>query len=246
VYGTTVPSHFWKALESSNAIDGSLARFLVFESAENYPDDQNAPENEPPDDLVDVLARINEGIGGLASMLDGSHTPMLMHVSYNDDATQLLKEMKLDTTKKLRSLEGTPFTSFWARRDELTIKVAMIHAIGCDPENPVINAYDVEFARAIVDRSINQLVDGVERYVSDNTAENYSKRVIEIVRKAGGSIDKSRLYKLTLFLGRDRDTTLKALLGSEDLVEVIKETGGRPKTIYRLKGNEPVEATGTS
>lgn len=239
VYGTTVPSHFWKALESSNAIDGSLARFLVFESAENYPDDQNAPEKEPPDDLVDVLARINEGIGGLAAMLDGSHTPMLMHVSYSDDATQLLKEMKLDTTKKLRSLEGTPFTSFWARRDELTIKVAMIHAIGCDPENPVINAYDVEFARAIVDRSINQLVDGVERYVSDNTAENYSKRVIEIVRKAGGSIDKSRLYKLTLFLGRDRDTTLKALLGSEDLVEVIKETGGRPKTIYRLKGNEP-------
>jgi hypothetical protein len=111
----------------------------------------------------------------------------------------------------------------------------MIHAIGCDPENPIINTYDVEFARAIVDRSINQLVDGVERYVSDNAAENFSKRVIEIVRKAGGSIDKSRLYKQTLFLGRDRDTTLKALLGSEDLVEVIKETGGRPKTIYRLK-----------
>jgi hypothetical protein len=235
VYGTTVPGHFWKALESSNAVDGSLARFLIFESEENYPDDQNAPEKDPPVDLVDLLARINEGIGGIASALDGSHTPELMHVSYDDAATKMIKDMKLDTTKKLRALEGTPFTSFWARRDELTIKVAMIHAIGCDPENPIINTYDVEFARVIVDKSINQLVDGVERYVSDNAAENFSKRVIEIVRKAGGSIDKSRLYKQTLFLGRDRDTTLKALLGSEDLVEVIKETGGRPKTIYRLK-----------
>jgi hypothetical protein len=222
-------------LESSNAVDGSLARFLIFESEENYPDDQNAPEKDPPVDLVDLLARINEGIGGIASALDGSHTPELMHVSYDDAATKMIKEMKLDTTKKLRALEGTPFTSFWARRDELTIKVAMIHAIGCDPENPIMNTYDVEFARAIVDRSINQLVDGVERYVSDNAAENFSKRVIEIVRKAGGSIDKSALYKRTLFLGRDRDTTLKALLGSEDLIEVIKETGGRPKTTYRLK-----------
>lgn len=239
VYGTTVPSHFWKALESSNAVDGSLARFLVFESEENYPDDQNAPEKDPPVDLVDLLARINEGIGGIASALDGSHTPELMHVSYDDAATKMIKDMKLDTTKKLRALEGTPFTSFWARRDELTIKVAMIHAIGCDPENPIMNTYDVEFARAIVDRSINQLVDGVERYVSDNAAENFSKRVIEIVRKAGGSIDKSRLYKQTLFLGRDRDTTLKALMGSEDLIEVIKETGGRPKTIYRLKDAAP-------
>jgi hypothetical protein len=235
VYGTTVPGHFWKALESSNAVDGSLARFLVFESEENYPDDQNAPEKDPPVELIDLLARINEGIGGIASALDGGHTPELMHVSYDDAATKMIKDMKLDTTKKLRALEGTPFTSFWARRDELTIKVAMIHAIGCDPENPIINTYDVEFARAIVDRSINQLVDGVERYVSDNAAENFSKRVIEIVRKAGGSIDKSRLYKQTLFLGRDRDTTLKALMGSEDLIEVIKETGGRPKTIYRLK-----------
>ena len=239
VYGTTVPGHFWKALESSNAVDGSLARFLVFESEENYPDDQNAPEKDPPVELIDLLARINEGIGGIASALDGSHTPELMHVSYDDAATKMIKDMKLDTTKKLRALEGTPFTSFWARRDELTIKVAMIHAIGCDPENPIINTYDVEFARAIVDRSINQLVDGVERYVSDNAAENFSKRVIEIVRKAGGSIDKSRLYKQTLFLGRDRDTTLKALMGSEDLIEVIKETGGRPKTIYRLKDAAP-------
>ena len=239
VYGTTVPNHFWKALESSNAVDGSLARFLVFESEENYPDDQNAPEKDPPADLIDLLTRINAGIGGIASMLDGGHTPELMHASYDDAATKMIKDMKLDTTKKLRALEGTPFTSFWARRDELTIKVAMIHAIGCDPENPIINTYDVEFARFNVDRSINQLVDGVERYVSDNAAENFSKRVIEIVRKAGGSIDKSRLYKQTLFLGRDRDTTLKALLGSEDLIEVIKETGGRPKTIYRLKDTAP-------
>ena len=239
VYGTTVPNHFWKALESSNAVDGSLARFLVFESEENYPDDQNAPEKDPPADLIDLLTRINAGIGGIASMLDGGHTPELMHASYDDAATKMIKDMKLDTTKKLRALEGTPFTSFWARRDELTIKVAMIHAIGCDPENPIINTYDVEFARFIVDRSINQLVDGVERYVSDNAAENFSKRVIEIVRKAGGSIDKSRLYKQTLFLGRDRDTTLKALLGSEDLIEVIKETGGRPKTTYRLKDAAP-------
>ena len=242
VYGTTVPGHFWKALESSNAVDGSLARFLVFESEENYPDDQNAPEKDPPVELIDLLARINEGIGGIASALDGGHTPELMHVSYDDAATKMIKDMKLDTTKKLRALEGTPFTSFWARRDELTIKVAMIHAIGCDPENPIMNTYDVEFARAIVDRSINQLVDGVERYVSDNAAENFSKRVIEIVRKAGGSMQASVLCRKTQFLGRDRDAVMKGLIAAEVLIEVIAATNGasgRPKVTYRLKDAAP-------
>ncbi len=49
-------------------------------------------------------------------------------------------------------------------------------------------------------------------------------------------MNKSALYKRTLFLGRDRHATLKALLGSEALVEEIVQPkgGGRPKTIYRL------------
>lgn len=106
---------------------------------------------------------------------------------------------------------------------------------------------DHHFVREYVQLVIPEIADQLQALPSqalpsqDNAPGNYSKRVIEIVRKAGGSIDKSALYKRTLFLGRDRDTILKALLGSEALVEeIIKPEGaGRPKTIYRLVPPRP-------
>ena len=238
IHGTTVPGHFWKSLESSNAVDGSLARFLVFQSSLNYPEPQEIDEKEPPGDLVELLKRIATPIGGeMKAALNGDHPPELMTVTYSPEGKELLVAVGKETDKRLRRAEGTQFTAFWARRREMVIKLAMIHAVGCDPENPVIHPYDVNFALGIVDRSIQFMIDGVERFVSDNHAENLAKRVIEVVRKSkGGVISKSELCKKTYWLGRDRDTVLKALVDSETLEAEIIETSTRPKMLYRIKG----------
>ena len=42
VYGTTTPLHFWGALQGANVVDGSLARFLILPSDEDYPDENTA------------------------------------------------------------------------------------------------------------------------------------------------------------------------------------------------------------
>lgn len=238
IHGTTVPGHFWKALESSSAVDGSLARFIICESEDHYPDSQHPPEKAPPEHLLDMMRRIATPIGGSSAIqLNGEHPPAeVMTVPYSEAATAFIKSLEKKTTDKLNAVKGTPYTALWARRDELSIKVALIHAIGRNPEEPVIDMVDFDFALKIVENSINLMVEGIERFVSDNMAESYTKRVLEVMRKAGGVMNKSALYKQTLFLGRDRDTTLKALLGSEALIEeIIQPKGaGRPKTIYRL------------
>lgn len=103
---------------------------------------------------------------------------------------------------------------------------------------------DQLFVREYVQIVIPEIADQLQSVPNqDNAAENFSKRVLEVIRKAGGVMNKSALYKQTLFLGRDRDTTLKALLGSEALVEEVIQPkgGGRPKTIYRLKDAAPRE-----
>ena len=243
IHGTTVPGHFWKALESSSAVDGSLARFIICESEEHYPDSQHPPEKAPPEQLLDMMRRIAMPVGGSSAIqLNGEHPPAeIMTVPYSEEATAFIKALEKKTTDKLNAVKGTPYTALWARRDELSIKVALIHAIGRNPEEPVIDMVDFDFALKIVENSIHLMVQGIERFVSDNMAESYTKRVLEVIRKAGGVMNKSALYKQTLFLGRDRDTTLKALLGSEDLVEEIIQPkgGGRPKTIYRLPSDAP-------
>ena len=38
VYGTTTPVHFWQALQAANVADGSLARFLILTTEEDFPD----------------------------------------------------------------------------------------------------------------------------------------------------------------------------------------------------------------
>ena len=39
IYGTTTPLHFWGALQSANVADGSLARFIVLQTDDDYPDE---------------------------------------------------------------------------------------------------------------------------------------------------------------------------------------------------------------
>ena len=42
LFGVTTPGVFWGSLSSDNVIDGSLARMLIFESENHYPDPQRA------------------------------------------------------------------------------------------------------------------------------------------------------------------------------------------------------------
>ena len=39
VYGTTTPLHFWNALQGANVIDGSLARFIILPTENDYPEE---------------------------------------------------------------------------------------------------------------------------------------------------------------------------------------------------------------
>jgi hypothetical protein len=54
IYGTTTPIHFWQALQASNVADGSLARFLILESEDDFPDSNELFGTiDPPQDLID-------------------------------------------------------------------------------------------------------------------------------------------------------------------------------------------------
>jgi hypothetical protein len=58
------PLHFWQALQASNVADGSLARFLIMESEDDFPDSNEAfGVIDPPQDLIDRLILIRQGRG---------------------------------------------------------------------------------------------------------------------------------------------------------------------------------------
>ena len=64
VYGTTTPLHFWNALQGSNVIDGSLARFIILPTENDYPEENaDAGIRVSPPSLIDSLRFIAAGGG---------------------------------------------------------------------------------------------------------------------------------------------------------------------------------------
>ena len=157
VYGTTTPIHFWNALQSGNVVDGSLARFIVFQSEDDYPEENEAAGiRTSPAELLDALRLIADGggrqaAGNLAGMTPGPETAVdPLTVTLTSDARALFAAFKRDNTAKLREARGTLYTAILARIPENAWKVAMIRAIAADPVAPVIRALDAEWAIALV------------------------------------------------------------------------------------------------
>lgn len=240
IYGTTNPHSFWNSLQSSNAVDGTLARFLIFVTEDDYPDAQDDVLAGPPsDDLVDMCRRLaTHGNGNLTAAIAGDvPPPPPMVVPYSADAADVVKVFWKETRARLRSVKGTQYTAVLSRVFEMTMKVALIHAVGRNPEQPEIDVGDVNWARLIVDRSTETMLSGIERFVADNAVEAYLKRTLEIIRSAGEEgIQKTTLSQRTQFLSaRDRDSVIKSLLESEQVIASIVISGkGRPLTIYRV------------
>ena len=243
VYGTTTPIHFWNALQSSNVVDGSLARFIVFQSEDDYPEENEAAgiRTSPPE-LLGALKLIANGggrqpAGNLAGMTPGPETAVdPLTVPMTPEARSLFRAFKHDNTAKLREARGTLYTAILARIAENAWKVAMIRAVAADPVTPSIRAVDAAWAIALVRHCADHTMVEVERNVADNPVEANHKRVLGIIRAAGtAGLTKSELIRRTQFLDkRQRDDVIETLVESGQIGTAMRESATRPAMIFRV------------
>ncbi len=242
VYGTTTPLHFWNALQGSNVLDGSLARFIILPTDDDYPEENTgAGIRLSPTSLIEGL-RFIEASGGRAARgnligtTPGRETAVdAMTVPMQPGAQDIFRALGSSITNELRQARGTAFTAILARIAENAQKLAMVRAVGIDPQAPEITAADAEWAIALVRHFANATMLAVERHVADNDIERNHKRILEIVRQEGRKgISKKKLYDVTRFLSRrDREDILATLVESERIVEEIRRTATKPVVIYR-------------
>jgi hypothetical protein len=86
VHATTVPEPFRAALQQGSMIDGSLARFLVFQTDDDVPDRNKRPKpvSDVPAELIEALQAIVTGVpgharGNVAALVEG---PMIVPDPY--------------------------------------------------------------------------------------------------------------------------------------------------------------------
>lgn len=240
VYGTTTPLHFWGALRGANVADGSLARFLILPSDEDYPDENLAAGlRQPPPELIDGLQWIANGggrqRGNLVGKTSGVSTAVdAVVVSMTEEAKACFAALSSEMTVELRSAAGTAFTSILARIGENAMKLALITAVGRNPARPVMELVDAEWAIRFVRHFASRTMEAVDRHVADTEAEAHVKRLREIIRAAGREgLTKSEITRASQWLkARDRDDTLVTLMESGDIKTAMRGSATKKAMIF--------------
>ena len=219
LYGTTTPLHFWQALQAANVADGSLARFLILQTEEDFPDsNENFGLIDPPPDLINRLRLIHQGGGKLSGNLSDvgavdEVSPIPRIVPINDQAKIAFKGLDRDVLNDLRASQGTGFASILARIEENATKLALIRAVSRDPVDPEINGGDAQWGILIAQHCAKQTIREAAMRVSENVIESNHKRAMVILQSAGpDGMTKSEFTRRTQFMdARQRDGVLRTL-----------------------------------
>jgi Primase C terminal 2 (PriCT-2)/Bifunctional DNA primase/polymerase, N-terminal len=243
VHATTVPEPFWAALQQGSIVDGSLARFLVFQTDDDVPDRNRCPKpvgNVPPE-LIEALRSIVVGApehsqGNIAALVEG---PMIAPDPYPvpmaPEAEQLFDELDEGLTAQQREAIGTNQGAVLARIWENTAKVALIKAVSAEPQNPVIRLEDAEWARIVVERCVTTMLTEAERHIADNQTQANHQKVLRLIQAAGArGMTKSEVTRRTQFLDlRQRQEILIALIESGQVELSQRASDTRPASVYR-------------
>jgi hypothetical protein len=241
LWGVTVPTPFWSALEGGALADGSMARFLVFLTDDDYPERNEAPAPiEPPAALIQGIKDIAAGVpghnagGNLAGIMEATAAIVPFTVPLDAAADAAMVALRRQATEQLRAHRGTFATALYGRYAENAAKLAMLAAISRNPAAPITVARDVTWAGHLVEHCIGTLLREAERRVSDNDTEAKHKRVLEIIRTAG-QITRNDLVRKTQFLSRrEREEIFDALVEGELVGRAQQRTETKPVTIFTL------------
>ncbi len=236
IYGTTTPLHFWQALQASNVADGSLARFLIMESEDDFPDSNEAfGVIDPPQDLIDRLILIHQGGGKLNGNLTdaGAIDEVLVDprvVPMTPQARATFRQLDKELVERLRTSRGTGYSSILARIEENATKLALIRAVSRDPVDPQIEDHDAEWGIMLSRHCAELTIREASARVSENQVESHHKRAMQILRDAGmAGMSKSDFTRRTQFMDhRQRDGVLRTLAEAGLIEMMALQSKGRP------------------
>lgn len=242
IYGTTTPLHFWQALQASNVADGSLARFLILESEDDFPDsNQNFGVINPPQDLLDQLLLVHEGGGKLDGNLTdvGAINEVTVEprvVPMTPAARGVFQQLDQELVERLRTSRGSGFTSILARIEENATKLALIRAVSRDPIDPQIEDHDAEWGILLSRHCAELTIREASARVSENQVESQHKRALQILRDAGeAGMSRSEFTRRTQFMDhRQRDGVLRTLSEAGLIETAMLQNKGRPAQVIKV------------
>ena len=230
VYGTTVPEHFFESLTADSLSDGFIARLLVFESADT-PARQRAKATGVPEPLKQAAewwGSFKPG-GNLAP-----EHPQPIVVEATPEAGAVFDALAAMVDAELGKPDEAG-RSLWARAEEKACRLALIYACSTNAQKPVIDEDAARWACDLSSYLTRRMLYIAHEWVADGVFDARQKRVVRVVRKAGGKISRSELCRKTQWLTqRERQEVIDNLLETQQLRQEEETSATRPKVVYAL------------
>jgi hypothetical protein len=238
IYGTTVPGTFWAALEGGALTDGSLARFLIFKTDEDFPDRVRAVKPaRTAGHVITGLQAIAAGYAGKAERYKPDVDPTPYTVPQTAEADVLIDRLMVQQTAWLRRKKGTTDTSIIARYAENVMKVALVRAVSDCPANPVITDVTMIWATKLVQHCVATLLQDAKRYVADTQTGADSNKLSNFIRENGTVSSTTLARKFRSIKAKERESLLDDLVTAENVKAEVRNTGGvKPAIFYHWLG----------
>lgn len=222
VYGTSTPTTFWNAMESSNVADGFLPRFIILDAGSKRPPmvKPQHREDKPPQWLVKALQDfVSIKIGGnlnFASSTGGTACePRFLPWGEGSEAAYEAFVRSMFAVQDKAAPELRPI---YARVAENAMKLALTVAVGVNPHEPVFDLETFNWGAELALLSANMLISQAEERLSDGEYQANYKKIRAFVLRAGEA-------------GMTRRDLMRKLKGSidqrrtEDIIRQLDEAG---------------------
>lgn len=160
LYGMSTPTTFYSGLTEETLSDGFVARLVVVE-AKVRPDRHDAPPlMVTPPSLIKQLKEARSSLPvadtAKANWSNASMRPHLYTVPWADEAAER-KWLAIEDWQYEQIEEHGAHDGLIGRTAEHVIKIATVRALSNCPSNPRVSVDDIEWAYAVVQRSIDSL-----------------------------------------------------------------------------------------
>ena len=227
IHASTVPEHLFQAMTGSDAVDGFLSRWLIFEE-QGYPDPQipTMDKNELPQSIIDKYEDFKEHISPSTSMVK-IQSKM---IPFSDEAREMANEFCVSMRKRAqqKQKEGDPTYAIWTRTFEHATKLALV-----GQEGGVVSKRVMKWALEVATFCSQYLCDQATSRIADNEQEKSTKELLRIIKlsRAKGVKHSELVRKTQKLTGRERNDIIFSLIESEQIE--IKEEKTKTKPIKK-------------
>jgi hypothetical protein len=189
ILGFSVVDGFYDGLTEQNLSDGFMNRLTVITASGKVESNTLRPRVTAPDALIGrIKAAANASVqatGNLAAVAarEPGLRPNLHRIAWDEDVR--LRWLSIERRQQFLIERDSALQGIIGRSAEQTLKIASIRAIARDPAEPRIALEDVEWAHALVLRSVETISKGVADHMAGSDFEALCKCIERYAKEAG-------------------------------------------------------------